>query len=268
MNEILVLHDQHIHSNYSKDSQENLESYFKKASEIGCKYLITTEHVDFYLVEYKETWDVDFYNLKKDLKKLSEKYPNITPLLGIEIGYKKKYLDLIVNKLSSENFDIINLSIHEIEGVDFYKHSYFEKYGDDYLLNAYFDAMIEATKNFKNFDVLSHIDYGFKTAYLNNKALKISSYENKIKQVFTNLINNDKTLEINTKVQTCFDDSHLMYLLNLYKSLGGKNLTLSSDAHEDARYRDKFEHYMKIIKQCGFTNLIYFIKREKHYFEI
>lgn len=268
MKKINVLHDQHMHSCYSQDSKEKLENYFIKAYEAKCAFLVTTEHVDFHLVDYKTSWIADFNLLKKELKELQKKYPTITPLLGIEVGYKKNYIDLVTNIINSQDFDIVNLSIHEIPDVDFYKYSYFEKYGVDYLLNAYFDAMIEATKNFNNFDVLSHLDYGFKTAYLENKNLKISKYEDKIKQVFINLIENDKTFEINTKVQSVINDEHTIYLLNLYKSLGGKNISLSSDAHEAFKYRNHFDYYLKLIKNCGFNYLVYYVKREKHYYYI
>ena len=61
---------------------------------------------------------------------------------------------------------------------------------------------------------------------------------------------------------------YLKYLLKLYKSLGGKRVTLSSDAHNVSRYLSKFAYYQKIIKECGFDYLVYYIKQQEYYFYI
>ncbi len=265
----MILHDQHVHSKYSADSNEELKLYFEKAVELGCKYFVTTDHFDLDLVEHHEDWTVDFDAFKKEIKSLTQIYTSITPLLGIEVGYRTDKLDEIISQIKSEDFDLVNLSIHDIPDADFYWIKYFNKFGINNLMNKYFDAMIEATKNFDNFDVLSHIDYAFKTIYLEDYSYDISIFEEKIKQVMINLINKNKALEINTKVQEAINkDSHTKYLLNLYKSLGGRYLTLSSDAHSVKRYKSSFDKYTKMIKECGFDHLVYFVKRKMYIYNI
>lgn len=265
----MVLHDQHVHSKYSNDSNEDLKKYLDIANKIGCNYFVTTEHFDLDLIEFHDDWIADYESLNKELQILTNNYPNINMLLGIEVGYRKDKLDLINKKLNEFDFDVINLSIHDNEIVDFYWYKYFEKYGIENVMKDYFVAMIDATANFTKYNVLSHIDYGFKTIYLENKTHKISKYEEYLKCVFKNLIKNGKALEINTKVQEAInDDNHTKYILNLYKSMGGVKLTISSDAHSCERYRSSFEHYIKIIKECGFDHLVYFIKQKEHKFII
>lgn len=261
----MIIHDQHVHSKYSMDSNQELEPYIKKALEAGCKYFVTTEHFDFDLVEHHINWTVDYSNLKKEFEKLHHRYPNIVLLLGMELGYRKDHLDDMNAQLAKEQYDLVNLSIHDNEYADFYWEKYFIKYGVDYLMNVYFDEIIEATSTFFNYDVLSHIDYGFKTIYMLDKNYKISKYEDKIKEVMKNLIQNHKALEINTKVQEAIhNDEHTRYLLELYRSLGGQRLTLSSDAHSVERYQSSFEHYKNMIKECGFDYLVYFVKRKEY----
>lgn len=265
----MMIHDQHVHSKYSVDSNQELEPYIKRALELGCKYFITTDHFDFDLVEHHINWTVNYDELKKELKALANKFPNITILLGIEMGYRSDHLDDINNQLQKEDYDLINLSIHDNEYADFYWDKYFHKYGIDNLMNAYFDEMIEATSTFFAYNVLSHIDYAFKTVYLMDNSLKISKYEDKIIKVMNNLIKNKKALEINTKVQEAInDDNHTKYLLKLYKSLGGTRITLSSDAHSVERYKSSYEYYKKIIKECGFCYLVYYIKQKEYIYKI
>lgn len=265
----MILHDQHVHSKYSADSNQELEAYFQRATFLGCKYFITTDHLDFDLAEFNEDWTVDFKNLKAELEILHQKYPNINPLLGIEVGYRRDYLDKINSQILNEDFDLINLSIHDVKGIDFYWPRYFEENGIENLMNRYFDEMIYATSTFQNYNVLSHIDYAFKTIYEMNNEYNISKYEEKIIKVFENLIKNKKVLEINTKVQeTINDDNHTKYLLNLYKKLGGKYITLSSDSHSVDRYLSSYEKYRRMIKEAGFDYLVYFVKKKMYTYPI
>lgn len=261
----MILHDQHVHSMYSADSNEQLKNYLEVALKEGCKYFITTEHFDLDLVEFHDNWIADYDGVEKELCKLKKDYPNIEMLLGIEAGYKEDKIDEILEKLNSKDFDVINLSIHDGPNIDFYWYKYFEKFGEDKSIKLYFDIMIKATATFTKYNVLSHIDYGFKTIYCNDNSKKISDYEPYIKEVYKNLIRNNKALEINTKVQEAIkDDNHTKYLLNLYKELGGERLTLSSDAHSSNRYKSSFNHYIDLIKECGFKYLVYYVKQKEY----
>ena len=125
----MILHDQHVHSMYSADSDEKLVNYLDVAFKMGCKYFVTTEHFDLDLVEFHENWIADYKKLNEELNLLKEKYPNIEMLLGIEVGYRKDKLDFINKKLDSFDFDVINLSIHDCKFADFYWIKYFEKFG-------------------------------------------------------------------------------------------------------------------------------------------
>lgn len=265
----MIIHDQHVHSSFSADSNENIKNYLDVASKMSCSYFLTTEHFDLDLVDFHDSWIADYEGVKQELNKYKKDYPNLTMLLGIEAGYKPNRLNDVIAKIESQDFDVVNLSIHDGPDVDFYWYKYFNKYGEEFVINMYFDIMIEATSSFTKYNVLSHIDYGFKTIYLHNPNKKISQYEDKIKQVFTNLIKNGKALEINTKVQEAInDDNHTIYLLNLYKSLGGTRLTLSSDAHSSDRYCSSFDKYINMIKECGFDHLVYYIKQKEHIYYI
>lgn len=267
--EKMTLHDQHVHSKYSVDSDEALINYIQIASDKGCKYFVTTEHFDLDLVEHHEDWMVDYSALKQELKNYCKLFPNMEFLLGIEVGYRKDKLAQIEEQLSSETFDVINLSIHDSKNADFYWYKYFKKYGEKKLLNQYFDIMIEATSNFEHYNVLSHIDYGFKTVYLQNKNIKMSEFEDKLKVIFKNLIARGKALEINTKVQEAIDNiEHTQYILSLYKNLGGTRITLSSDAHIRERYLSSFNIYKDLIKACGFDYLVYFVKQKEYHYAI
>lgn len=266
----MKLHDQHMHSSFSQDSTEDLREYYIKASKEGVKYVCTCEHYDFYTVFDGSTWSVDYEALIAYQKKLHEEFPTVTPLLGLELGYKKRCLKEMNEIASKYDFDIIQLSIHDNDKWDYYFADAFE-IGIVLSMNEYFDLMIESLNTYDNYDVLSHIDFAFKTAKSLDKTLNFSLFEEKIIEVMKLVIKKKKSLEINGKIQEIVNDgsdSHLKYILDLYKSLGGEKLTLSSDAHEANKYRRHFSHLMKVIKSCGFHELRYYIKRREYIYII
>ena len=267
----MIYYDQHTHSSFSKDSHEDLRNYYLEAQRQGIKYVCTTEHFDFETIISGETWSCDFNEAIKYREELKKEFPDITPLLGVELGYKKTSL-VHIKKLAKEyDFDIIQLSIHDNNVIDYYYPKYYTNYYE--TLNGYFDLMLEGVTVFDNFDVLSHLDYGFKAALGVNKDLELKEFEDVITKIFKVLIKKGKALEINSKVQNKIFEikqnyDHLNYMLKLYKSLGGEKLTLSSDAHEVKVYRSNFPLYMKIIKENGFDKLSYYIKRKEYFYDI
>ena len=263
-----MIHDQHVHSYYSFDSKQSIEEYLEVASKLGLKYFVLTDHYDLNHINTGKDLSFDISKQREELNKLQKKYPNIKILFGIEMGYKPSELKRINKVLDENEFDIINFSLHELEDVDYYFADRFIKDGIDKTLQTYFEKQLEMVCNFDNFDVLCHIDYAFKTAYLIDNNLKINKYENTIIEIMKELIKKEKAFEINTKVQEVLPIEHTQYLLELYKRVGGKNLTLSSDAHEVARFCGSFDKYLPIIKDAGFGHLTYFVNRKKYQFDI
>lgn len=256
-------YDQHIHSSFSNDSKEDLENYYKKAILNGIKYVITCEHYDPNTVDDGTTWSCDYEKLISLQTKLKEKYPQITPLLGCELGYRSEYLDEMIEYKNKYDFDLIQYSCHDDGKIGFFFKEY---YKEDPVksCNYYFDKVYESVCAYNDYDVLSHIDFGFKTAYLVDNNLKLKDFETKVIKILKKIIKENKALEINTKVQESINGiENVKYLLSLYKSLGGEKLTLSSDAHDETRYMSSFDTYIKLIKECGFEYLSYFIKRKE-----
>lgn len=267
-----MLHDQHCHTSFSLDSKASIEEYYKIALKNKTKYFITTEHIEFDSVYNKIDWTVDYEELKYTLNYLKDKYKTITPLLGVELGYRKDHLEDMLKLVKSEDFDLVNMSIHDNGVYDYYmKEAYLEK-GVDGMLDIYFNNILDALDNFHDFDVLSHFDYGFKSAYNVDNSIRINDYEQIVRKIFRKVISLGKTLEINIKVQSLLKlNNHLETWLRWYKEEGGEKLTISSDSHEE-KYHDEYYNirpmYIELLKKLGFDSLRYFIKRKEYIYKI
>lgn len=256
--------DQHVHSEYSFDSSQSIKEYLDKAQRLSLDYFVLTDHFDFNYLGSGKDLDFDISVQQKELKKIQSDYPKIKILYGIEIGYVKSEIERIKKIIENYKFDLINFSVHENGEMDFYYQDGFIKNGLRDTLKNYYKTILESLNNFDDFDVVCHIDFGFKTAYLIDNSLKLRDFEEEVSDILRLIIKKDKTLEINTKVQEFINDEHTKYLLKLYKNLGGKNLTLSSDAHKLDRYMNNFDHYISLIKGAGFDHLNYFIARKRY----
>ena len=264
----MKIHDQHVHSYYSFDSKQRIEEYLDKATSIGLDYFVLTDHCDLnYLNRGKDIF-FDVQKQQKELEELQKKYPNIKILFGIEIGYKPNALNRIESIIKNNHFDLINLSLHESDEIDYCYYEEFKKRDINKTLRLYFSRQLEMVKAYDNFDVLCHIDYGFKSAYLGDKCLDVSNYEDIISKILKELIRKQKALEINIKVQEVLPTRHTLYLLNLYKQLGGTYLTISSDSHRCEKYYENFDKYISLIKEAGFKKLTYFVNRQKYLLDI
>jgi len=263
-----MIFDQHIHSYYSLDSEAPIKEYLDKVKELGVSYFVVTDHLDLSFCDLGHDWSFDIKKQKEELISLQNEYKDITLLQGIEIGYKPSRLDDIKRIVKENDFDVINFSVHEVKGKDVYHIDDFIKLGIKKTMEMTFEVMLEALASFDDFDVFTHIDYAFKTVYLNDKSAKINEYEDALIKVMKAVIKKDKCLEINTKVQELLPIEHTKYILDLYKRCGGINITLSSDAHKADRLCSSFDKYIPIIKEMGFNHLSYFIKRKRYSYSI
>ena len=261
-------YDQHVHSYYSFDSEQKIEEYLSLAVKMGIAHFVLTDHLDLNYLDSGKDLSFDIQKQHEELMLLQKQYPNIQMLKGIEIGYKPNELNHIRDIIKNNRFDVINFSLHESDGIDFYYKEPFIERGPEKTIKLYFQRLLEMVNDFDDYDVLCHLDFGFKTFYLIDSKASINEYQDIIKEILKVIIKKDKTLEINTKVQEMLPLEHTISLLRMYKDLGGKNLTLSSDAHKANRYCSSFEKYLELIKNEGFDHLCYFIGRERYEIKI
>lgn len=263
----MKFYDQHVHTTFSPDGNSTIDEYLHEYSVLGYDYIVFTDHCDF--LSEKDKLDEIFLEREKYISEKRKEYPNIQILSGVEMGYEHRFRKQIDMLLSKFNFSSVILSTHFTSNIDYYLTEPFEKLGVDKTLKLYFREELKSITEFDNFDIFGHIDYGYKTALFLDSKLKISDYEKYLIKIMKKIIEKDKVLEINTKVQESIgNDEHTLYLLNLYKSLGGKNITLSSDCHEIQRINSSFEKYSKLIKKGGFDHLCYFKNRKRFEYKI
>ena len=249
-----MIFDQHVHSNFSFDSNEDLENYINIS---GGNDIITTEHLDLEnpIINYKDSL-LDYLKYKEKIENLKKKYSNKF-FSGIEIGYTQKSEKRIEDFLKNKNFNLKLLSIHQNGIYDFMCINR-KLIKLEVLVKEYFEVMIQALESSIKFDVLAHFEYGLRII-----DISVMEFDN-LASIFLNkiielIVKKEIALEVNTKSMYKYKKEKLYsYMIEKYLKKGGKLFTLGSDAHNIKEYAYKFNEAKKFLLSKNIKEIILF----------
>lgn len=270
-----ILADMHIHSDNSFDADNTVLELCQSAVEKGIGTIAITDHME--APEIKLGDRSVFGDMIKQISKSVEeaKIANdlmgdeIKVLRGMELGEPMHEPKLTKKALSIAEFDFILASIHNIRDTeDFYYLEYTEKNVPD-LLERYFDELLETAEN-ADFDSLAHLTYPMR--YILERTdirPNIEDYYDVIDKILIALGKRGKALEINTsmvgRIGITMPDINI---IKRFRELGGKYVTIGSDAHKRENVGNYLEEGIEIARTCGFEYFTVFEKRQPKLVEI
>ena len=246
--------DQHVHSSFSFDSNEDLENYINVSNNSD---IITTEHLDFEnpIINYKDSL-IDYLKYVGQIKNLNKKYSNKF-FLGIEIGYTPNSEKRIEDFLKDKNFNLKLLSIHQNGNYD-YMCVNKKLISLEVLIQEYFEQMIQALESSIEFNVLAHFEYGLRMI-----DISVIEFDN-LASVFLNkiielIVKKEIAFEVNTKSMYKYKKENLYnYMIEKYIKKGGRLFTLGSDAHNIKEYAYKFDEAKNFLLSKNIKEIILF----------
>ncbi len=243
--------DYHIHTNYSSDSDADMESMILSAITKGINEIAITDHVDYHIKYEPPHYD----DLISKFNVMKEKYKSkINMILGVEIGLESQLSDTINEFISSYPFDFIIGSSHSVCQKDLYFDNFFDGMDKKTAYTLYFTEMLKNINSIEKFCVYGHIDFISRYGTYNDKTLKYSDYNDIIDEVLKLLINKNRGIEINTSgYRYKLNQTYPQYaILKRYKELGGEIITIGSDAHTPNYIADHFEVAYDMLEKAGF----------------
>ncbi len=261
--------DSHIHSNNSFDGVNTVDEICKKAIELG-RYAITiTDHIEANLYYSDKEKYGDFSTLIpqsiKYIKEAQEKYKGKLKIyLGIEVGQPLQDEKVTNEVLSLTKFDFALGSLHSINGYeDFYFLDY-KKENIDNLLTLYFEELYQMAQK-ANISSLAHLTYPLRYIVGNNNIqVDLNKYKTYIDEILKAMIKRDIALEINSSGlrQTIGEPLPSVNIIKLYKKLGGKYVTVGSDAHCIEDLSKGIITVYDLLVESGFSHYTLFEKQE------
>ena len=254
--------DQHVHSMISHDGISTISEYMNSAKNYNIKEITFTEHYDDYngIDTILTTLNVDEYKKRyyenKDDNLLKTNF-------GIELGLRPESYDLISNMVKNNHFDFIIGSSHITCGKDIsHDKTFFEELSPHQAIRNYLNEVLENIKLYKKeFDVYGHIDYVIRyiIKYYGNVMTRIDYNEFKeiLDEILKSIIKDDKGVEINTSgIRYGLDSCHPnIEIIKRYKELGGKIITIGSDAHRVEDLSSNFDIVYDMLETIQFDTI-------------
>ena len=255
--------DLHVHTSFSGDSDASPESMIEAAIKCGLETICITDHLDEDFTEPE--FEIDFSEYFSTLKGLQEKYKGkIDVRIGMEYGFQSHLGKSCREIVKKHPFDFVIGSMHLLNGEDVYYGKCFEYMTDEEVYRKMFESTLECIQNVTDFDVLGHIDYVVRYGNEQEKAYSYEKFADIIDAILKHLISNGKGLEINTagwKYGLPFAHPHVD-VLKRYQELGGKILTIGSDAHKPEHVAYDFHKVSDVLRACGFKYYTEFKQRK------
>ncbi len=250
-----MLFDTHIHTRYSDDSEMALETAISRAAELKLGITIT-EHIDLAQPEPDVALDVEQY--WQDYKK----YRNEKLLLGIEVGMRTECLADNRAIVDGYPFDYVIGSIHFVDNIEIYQEIFYHNRTKMDAYSRYFETMLDCLKGYDFIDSLGHIDYIARYARFADPEIHYHEFGDWIDEILKVAVQNEKAMEINTRRLT--SPEAVARLLPIYKrfyELGGRMVTLGSDAHKPENIGCRLDVGQAMAEACK-LKVVYFKQRK------
>jgi len=265
-----MLTDLHTHTHHSPDGQDTVPERVAAAQKLGLKVMGISDHVeinryypaDYYGIEETEALCCDGRKVMNGSldEVIAARYDcgDLLLLCGVELGQIPQDVALSGEVYNDPRVDYVIGSVHELPGLlDFYFLDYTE-HDIPKLLDRYFEEVLALART-DCYDTLAHLTYPLR--YLKNRAAyDFSRHDAICDEIFRTLIAKDKALELNgsgLKYDLPFTDPDLS-LICRYHDMGGRFLTIGTDAHFTKYLGYRMEILEQIARDAGFEEITYF----------
>lgn len=268
--------DYHLHSEFSDDSRESMDNQIQQAISLGLNEICFTDHVDYGI---KHDWDdprgIDWR--QDSMEPLANvNYPEyFAKLLRMRVTYGKAItirsgLEFGIQSITVDNYkklydryqdqlDFVLFSMHQVNNLEFWTQDFQIGKTQQEYNEEYYREILKTMKLFKNYSVLAHLD--LLARYDKKGIYPFEKVEDLIAEILKQAINDGKGIEVNTSSwhYGLTDTQPSRKTLKLYKDLGGKIITVGSDAHSTKYLADHIKDVYAILKnEIGFEEITTF----------
>ncbi len=257
--------DMHCHSRCSFDGEDSVIDLYRAAEEKGLLALAVTDHCECNAY-IKDGFKKDIDRSCKEVADAQKKVKGEVILLsGVEIGQPMQNPQAVDDVLTRHSFDVVLWSLHNMKDMpDFYDLHYSSVEESEALLERYFDELYEMAQ-WNCYDVLSHLTYPLR--YMVGREhipVRREKFTDQIDEILRCLVRQGKALEINTSGlrKPYKETSPDLVVISRFRELGGRFVTLGSDAHNAADVGADLEAAAALAKEAGFTSVTWYQNRK------
>ncbi|HEY9070881.1 MAG TPA: histidinol-phosphatase HisJ family protein [Candidatus Ozemobacteraceae bacterium] len=250
--------DQHIHTRFSADGTADPETMLEAAAGVGIRYLAFTDHADFAPSDPCIQPESYFRTLGRH----RDNDQGIQLAVGVEIGIQVSHASAVAAFLDGRPFDFVIASMHRACGLDIADGSFHRGRSVDRAWSDFLDDTRASMEACPDFDTLGHLDILARYDATRGTA-PAPSHTDKLDAVLAWLIAHGKCLELNTSARR-YEVGRMHpseAILRRYAALGGKRLTIGSDAHRPNSLGAGVSEMLRLARDCGIGEILFFLKR-------
>lgn len=263
--------DYHLHCEYSDDSNEPMENQIQKAITLGLDEMCFTDHVDYgikrdwddpegiiirHAIEHGKEVDLVLANVNypkyfEALNMYQKKYASsISIKKGLEFGIQSITVDAYEKLFDSyqNELDFVLFSMHQVNNLEFWTQDFQKGKTQKEYNDEYYKEIYQTMQMFHHYSCLAHLD--LMARYDENGIYPFENEKDIIAEILKYAIRDGKGIEINTSSWKygLKDTQPSRAILKLYKDLGGKIITVGSDAHETKYLASHIKDAYAILK--------------------
>ncbi len=226
------MYDYHMHSTVSFDGHDSGLHMALAAAERGLKEICFTDHID-YTPEMDMVFDTAMYNAAYDHLEV----PGLLIRRGLEFGLTPDNPSQLKEDLNRRHFDFVLGSIHLVDGVDVYLEPYWADKTYDEAIRLHLERTLESVRVHEDYDVLGHLTFISKCRANPRQALlRYEDHRSIMDEIMGELVKRGKGMELNTSgIDRCGGPLPTLDYFQRFYELGGRIVTVGSDAHDTAR---------------------------------
>ena len=267
-----MLADYHLHCEFSDDSVELMEAQIDRAIELGLDEICFTDHVDYGIkkdwsegnIQYRHNEpmaNVDYPKYFDKLHRMKELYKDkLVIKQGLEFGIQSITVDQFKKLYDTyqKELDFTLLSMHQVDNLEFWTKDFMKGRSQKEYNEKYYQEIYEVQQVFKDYSCLAHLD--LLVRYDPEGIYPFEQVEAMVAEILRQAIRDNKGIELNTSSWRygLSDTQPSKAILKLYKDLGGKIITIGSDAHKTSQLGDHIKEGQLILKELGYEEFCTF----------
>ncbi len=257
--------DLHVHSDNSYDGNHSAAFICETAELKEMRAICFTDHCEIDWCAKDSKYEKSAFQAFFEVAKAKSAFcGQILVLNGIEIGQPSYYPEIADRIINAYKYDQVLGSIHNLRsGIDPYDVDSFTKEYATEMFDEYLGEIIGMLQ-WGNFDVLAHLTYPCRYFWQKSGImLDLNDFKTKIDEILTLTAKSDKALEINTSglrqpIKRLLPE---VDVVKRFKELGGKYITVGSDAHFAVELALNIEDGYDAAIAAGFDSITFFQDR-------
>lgn len=260
----------HVHTEYSHDCTTPMEAMCLAAIRENVSGIAITDHCNADFCVSDNTY-MNILNSSREARLLAKRYESsLTVAVGIELSDVLRKKDYAARLIKAINPDSVIISVHNLMINNLPEHISRMNFGnmtdqDAYdIIRMYFSDLTRTVSE-ADFDICAHLTLPLRyTNGVYGKKLTLSDFTAEIEKILSILISRKKALEINTSDvhHQLFDFMPDESIVKRYYDMGGRLVTIGTDAHLPQNISTGFMEAATMLKKLGFDSYSFYKNRK------